>query len=78
VRATKQWPVAFGDRRLVYDWRNVGRHEFRSTHRILEISERDIEAAVRQARNQPRAFAANLAVSLGQQSMLIDEKPVRT
>jgi F0F1-type ATP synthase membrane subunit b/b' len=43
-------------------------------HRILENSEREIEAAVRQARNQLRAFAANLAVSLTQQSMLIDEK----
>ena len=50
------------------------RHEFRSTHRILENSERDIEAAVGQARNQLRAFAANLAVSLAQQSMMIDEK----
>jgi F0F1-type ATP synthase membrane subunit b/b' len=69
--------VAFGDGRLVYDWRNVRRHEFRSTHRILENSERDIEAAVRQARNQLRAFAANLAVSLAQQSMLIDEKTGR-
>jgi len=49
------------------------RHEFRSTHRILENSERDIEAAVGQARNQLRAFAANLAVSLAQQSMLMDE-----
>ena len=43
-------------------------------HRILENSEREIEAAVRQARNQLRAFAANLAVSLAQQSILIDEK----
>ena len=43
-------------------------------HRILENSEREIEAAVRHARNQLRAFAANLAVSLAQQSMVIDEK----
>ena len=43
-------------------------------HRILENSEREIEAAVRKARNQLRAFAANLAVSLAQQSMRIDEK----
>ena len=43
-------------------------------HRILENSEREIGAAVRQARNELRAFAANLAVSLAQQSMLIDEK----
>ena len=43
-------------------------------HRILENSEREIGAAVRQARNQLKAFAANLAVSLAQQSMLIDEK----
>ena len=42
-------------------------------NRILENSEREIEAAVRQARNRLRAFAANLAVSLAQQSMLIDE-----
>ena len=42
-------------------------------HRILENSEREIEAAVRHARNQLRAFAANLAVSLAQQSMVIDE-----
>lgn len=46
-------------------------------HRILENSEREIEAAVRQARNQLRAFAANLAVSLAQQSMRIDEKTDR-
>ncbi len=43
-------------------------------HRILENSEREIGAAVRQARNQLKAFVANLAVSLAQQSMLIDEK----
>ena len=43
-------------------------------HRILENSEHEIEAAVRQARNQLRAFAANLAVSLAQRSMRIDEK----
>ena len=43
-------------------------------HRILENSEREIGAAARQARNQLRAFAANLAVSLAQQSMMIDEK----
>jgi hypothetical protein len=42
--------------------------------RILENSEREIEAAVRQARNQLRAFAANLAVSLAHQSMRIDEE----
>jgi F0F1-type ATP synthase membrane subunit b/b' len=43
-------------------------------HRILENLEREIGAAARQARNQLRAFAANLAVSLAQQSMMIDEK----
>jgi F0F1-type ATP synthase membrane subunit b/b' len=43
-------------------------------HRILENSEREIEAAVRHARNQLRTFAANLAVSLAQLSMAIDEK----
>ena len=43
-------------------------------HRILENSERQIDAAARHARNQLRAFAANLAVSLAQQSMVIDEK----
>lgn len=43
-------------------------------HRILENSEREIGAAARQARNQLRAFATNLAVSLAQQSMMIDEK----
>ena len=43
-------------------------------HRILQNSEREIEAAVRQARNQLRTSAASLAVSLAQQSMLIDEK----
>ncbi|MGE5112785.1 MAG: hypothetical protein ACM3JB_18115 [Acidobacteriaceae bacterium] len=46
-------------------------------HRILENSDREIEAAVRQARNQLRAFAANLAVSLAQESMRIDEKTDR-
>jgi F-type H+-transporting ATPase subunit b len=43
-------------------------------HRILENSEREIGAATSQARNQLKAFAANLAVSLAQQSMMIDEK----
>jgi F-type H+-transporting ATPase subunit b len=43
-------------------------------HRILENSEREIAAAVRQSRNELRAFAANLAVSIAQQSMRIDEK----
>jgi len=43
-------------------------------HRILRNSDREIEAAVRQARNQLRAFAANLVVSLAHQSMRIDEK----
>jgi len=43
-------------------------------HRILENSEREIGAATSQARNQLKAFAANIAVSLAQQSMMIDEK----
>jgi F0F1-type ATP synthase membrane subunit b/b' len=43
-------------------------------HRILENSEREIGAAVRQARHQLKAFAANLAISLAQQAMVIDEK----
>jgi F-type H+-transporting ATPase subunit b len=43
-------------------------------HRILENSEREIGAAVRHARNELRAFAANLAVPIAQQSMRIDEK----
>ena len=43
-------------------------------HRILEYSDREIEAAVRQARNQLKAFAANLAVSLAKQSIRIDKK----
>lgn len=43
-------------------------------HRILENSEREIGAATSQARNQLKAFAANIAVSLARQSMMIDEK----
>ena len=43
-------------------------------HRILENSEREIGAAVRHARKQLKAFAANLAVSIAHQSMRIDEK----
>jgi F0F1-type ATP synthase membrane subunit b/b' len=46
--------------------------------RILENSEREIGAAVRHARSELRAFAANLAVSIAHQSMRIDEKPIRT
>jgi F0F1-type ATP synthase membrane subunit b/b' len=42
--------------------------------RILGYSEREIGAAVRHARNELRAFAANLAVSIAHQSMRIDEK----
>jgi len=42
--------------------------------RILEDSEREIEAAVRHARNELMSFAANLAVSIAHQSMRIDEK----
>jgi len=42
--------------------------------RILENSEREIEAAVRHARKELIAFAANLAVSIAHQSMRIDEK----
>jgi F0F1-type ATP synthase membrane subunit b/b' len=42
--------------------------------RILENSERAIGAAVRHARNELTAFAANLAVSIALQSMRIDEK----
>jgi F0F1-type ATP synthase membrane subunit b/b' len=42
--------------------------------RILKNSEREIGAAVRHARNELRAFAANLAVSIAHQSMRIDEK----
>jgi len=42
--------------------------------RILENSEREIGAAVRHARIELRAFAANLAVSIAHQSMRIDEK----
>lgn len=42
--------------------------------RILENSERGIGAAVRHARSELRAFAANLAVSIAHQSMRIDEK----
>ena len=42
--------------------------------RILENSERAIEAAVQHARSELTAFAANLAVSTAHQSMLIDEK----
>ncbi len=45
---------------------------------ILENSEREIGAAVRHARSELRAFAANLAVSIAHQSMRIDEKPIRT
>ena len=42
--------------------------------KILENSEREIEAAVRYARKELVAFAANLAVSITHQSMRIDEK----
>jgi F0F1-type ATP synthase membrane subunit b/b' len=42
--------------------------------RILENSEREIEAAVRHARNELIVFAANLAVSTARQSIRIDEK----
>ena len=42
--------------------------------RILEDSEREIEAAVRHARNELMSFAANITVSIAHQSMRIDEK----
>jgi F0F1-type ATP synthase membrane subunit b/b' len=43
------------------------------TRRILEYSEREIEATAQRARHELKAFAADLAVSIAHQSIRIDE-----
>jgi F0F1-type ATP synthase membrane subunit b/b' len=44
------------------------------TRRILEYSEHEIGATAQRARHELKAFAADLAVSIARQSILIDER----